>query len=245
MKLIVLGNYGPYPKAGCACSGFLLISEEAKVLIDCGSGVISKLQMYIEIEELDAVVLSHLHSDHASDLLTLGYAADIKMIKGQMHGPLKIFMPEEPQDEVERIQRRHSFEVVKIKDDAELWIKDLKITFREMEHSYKNYAICVQKGNKKFVYSGDTMPNESLTEFAKDADLFLCEAGLLERDEKTIRAMHMTAFEAGVTAQKSGARRLLLTHFLPDIKVELYINEAASAYNGIMEVAGEGKAYFV
>ncbi|MDF2532829.1 MAG: hypothetical protein K0Q65_2410, partial [Clostridia bacterium] len=33
MKLTVLGNYGPYPKAGCACSGFLLTSDSAKVLI--------------------------------------------------------------------------------------------------------------------------------------------------------------------------------------------------------------------
>lgn len=245
MKLIVLGNYGPYPKAGCACSGFLLVSNETKLLIDCGSGVVGKLQQHIDIEELNGVVLSHLHSDHAGDMLTLGYAVDIKLKKQQMENPLPVYLPGEPEDEFERIKKRSCFDVTKIEEGLILEVKDIKITFKEMKHGYQNYAICVQQGNKKFVYSGDTMPNEALIDFAKDADLFLCEAGMLDRDEKSMRAMHLTAKEAGEIAQKSGAKRLLLTHFLPDVRIEQYINEAASVYNGIMEIAGENKTYFI
>jgi ribonuclease BN (tRNA processing enzyme) len=245
LKLTVLGNYGPYPKAGCACSGFLLTSDSTNILIDCGSGVVSKLQKYIEIQELDAVILSHLHSDHAGDMLTLGYAVDIKIKKQQMEGPLKVYLPGEPKDEFQRIADRQGFESIKVEEGLNLEIKDLKIAFKEMRHGYQNYAISVQKGNRRFVYSGDTMPNEELIDFAKDADLFLCEAGLLERDEKSIRAMHLTAKEAGEIAQKACAKRLLLTHFLPDIKVENYMKEAASIYNGIMEIAGEGKTYYI
>jgi ribonuclease BN (tRNA processing enzyme) len=95
------------------------------------------------------------------------------------------------------------------------------------------------------VYSGDTGINDGLTEFAKKADLFICEAGLLEKDEKTIRTMHLTAREAAQIAEEAGVRRLLLTHFLPGVKLENYVNEATSVYNGIMEIAGEGKSYFV
>jgi ribonuclease BN (tRNA processing enzyme) len=245
LKLTVLGNYGPYPKAGCACSGFLLTSDSAKVLIDCGSGVVGKLQQFIDIEELDAVILSHLHCDHAGDMLTLGYAVDIKMKKQLRSAPLKVYLPGEPLDEFNRIASRESFEVSKIDENMQLELKDIQITFKEMKHGFPNYAISVKKGNRRFVYSGDTMPNDGLIEFAKDADLFLCEAGLLERDEKCIRAMHLTAKEAGEIAEKAGAKRLLLTHFLPDIKVTHYINEAASVYNGIMEIAGESKTYFI
>lgn len=245
MKLTVLGNYGPYPKAGCACSGFLLASNGTKILIDCGSGVIGKLQQFIDIEELDAVILSHLHSDHAGDMLTLGYAVDIKTKKHLMEGPLKVYAPAEPAEELDRLEQREAFNIVKIQEDEELTIGDVKVTFKAMKHGYLNYAICVQKSKKKFVYSGDTMPNEALLEFAKDADLFLCEAGLLERDEKTMRAMHLTAKEAGEIATKAGASRLLLTHFLPDTKIEHYMSEASSVYNGIMEIAGEGKTYFI
>lgn len=245
MKLTVLGNYGPYPKAGGACSGFLLATNEVKILIDCGSGVVSRLQQYIDIEELDAVILSHLHCDHAGDVLTLGYAVDIKTKKQLMEKPLKLYLPSEPVEEVARIEAKQSFEVVRIHSDLVVEFGDMKITFREMKHGYQNYSICIQKGNKKFVYSGDTMPNDDLVDFAKDADLFLCEAGLLEREEKNIRAMHLTAREAGEIAEKAGVSRLLLTHFLPYLKIENYINEASSVYNGIMEIAGENKTYFV
>ncbi|MDF2840978.1 MAG: fold metallo-hydrolase, partial [Clostridia bacterium] len=212
MKLIVLGNYGPYPKAGCACSGFLLATSNAKILIDCGSGVISKLQQHIEIEELDAVILSHLHSDHAGDMLTLGYAVDIKMKKQKIEHSLKVYLPEKPAEEYERIKSKQAFEAIKIDEKLILVMKDLKITFKEMKHGYQNYAICIEQGNKKFVYSGDTMPNDALIDFAKNADLFLCEAGMLDRDMKDMRAMHLTAKEAGEIAEKAGVRRLLLTH---------------------------------
>jgi len=245
LKLIVLGNYGPYPKAGGACSGFLLESGSHKILIDCGSGVISRLQHYIDIEELSAVFLSHLHSDHASDILILGYAADIKLKKGDLDKPIKVYAPGEPIEEYMRISERTAFEVNKIDENLVVRIEDIKITFKQMMHSYDNYAICIEKDNKKFVYSGDTMPNNELIEFAKNADLFLCEAGLLERDEKSIRAMHLTAKEAGEISEKAKVKRLLLTHFLPYIKMEQYINEASTVYNGMMEIAGENKSYFI
>lgn len=245
MKLIVLGNYGPYPKAGGACSGFLLDAGNHKILIDCGSGIVSRLQQFIDIEELSAVFLSHLHSDHASDMLTLGYAVDIKLKKGYLDKPLKVYAPEEPIEEYMRIAERKAFEMNKIGENVVVRIEDIKISFKKMAHGYENYAMCIEKDNKKFVYSGDTMPNDGLIEFAKNADLFLCEAGLLERDEKCIRAMHLTAKEAGEIAEKAKVRRLLLTHFLPYIKIEQYMNEASTVYNGMMEIAGENKSYFI
>ncbi|MFZ5352912.1 MAG: MBL fold metallo-hydrolase [Bacillota bacterium] len=245
MKLTVLGNYGPYPKAGGACSGFLVDSEEAKILLDCGNGVLSRLQQYIDIEELDAIILSHLHSDHMSDIMILQYAADIKMMKGQMQHGIKVYAPCNPEEAFERLRYKNAIDLHKIEPNTKLTIKNLTIRFKPMVHGYENYAISVEKGYKKFVYSGDTSPNEDLVEFSKGADLLLCEAGLLERDEKCIRAMHLTAKEAGEIASKAGVRRLLLTHFLPDVRIEHYMNEASEVYNGIMEIAGENKSYFI
>lgn len=245
MKLTVLGNNGPYPKAGGACSGFLLDSGETKLVLDFGNGVLSRLQQYIDIEEISAVILSHLHSDHISDISILKYAADIKLMKGRMKDPIKIYAPAEPIEEFNRLKYKEALELIEINPDEKLMIGDLKVSFREMVHGYKNYAVCIEKSPKKFVYSGDTCLNDGLVDFARNADLFLCEAGLLEKDDKCIRAMHLTAKEAARIAKDAGVRRLLLTHFLPDIKCEQYINEATSVYDGIMELAGENKSYFV
>ena len=46
LKLTILGCYGPYPKAGGACSGYLLEDETTKILIDCGNGVLSRLFLH-------------------------------------------------------------------------------------------------------------------------------------------------------------------------------------------------------
>lgn len=245
MKLTVLGNNGPYPKAGGACSGFLIDSGSTKVVLDFGNGILSRLQQYIDIEEISAIILSHLHSDHMGDIMILRYAADIMLMKGKMEKPIKIYAPAEPIEEFNRLKYKQALEVIEINPTEKLEIGDLKISFREMIHGYKNYAICIEKDSKKFVYSGDTSINDGLVEFAKHADLFICEAGLLEKDEKCIRAMHLTAKEAAQIAEDAGAKRLLLTHFLPDVKPEKYINEATQVYNGIMEIAGDNKSYFI
>ena len=245
MKITVLGNNGPYPKAGGACSGFLLDSDDAKVVLDFGSGVLSRLQQHINIEDISAIILSHLHSDHMGDIMILRYAADIKKMKGLIHKPIRIYAPAEPREEFNRLKYKDALEILEINPSEKLIVGDLKISFMEMVHGYKNYAVCVEKNSKKFVYSGDTSMNDGLVEFAKNADLFLCEAGLLERDEKAIRVMHLTAREAAQIAERAGVKRLLLTHFLPDVRMENYINEATAVYNGIMQVAEENKSYFV
>ena len=56
MRLIVLKQRS-YPSAG-ACSGYLVIEGDTKILIDCGNGILSNLQKFIKHEDLNAVILS-------------------------------------------------------------------------------------------------------------------------------------------------------------------------------------------
>lgn len=73
MNVTVLGKYGPYPKAGGAASGYLLSAGGNRILLDCGSGVFSRLISLCPPEELSAVLLTHLHADHSSDLGVMNY----------------------------------------------------------------------------------------------------------------------------------------------------------------------------
>lgn len=245
MKLTVLGNFGPYPKAGGACSGFLIEDEGKKVVLDFGNGVLSRLQKFIDIEDIDAIILTHLHSDHMSDIMILRYAVDIKITREHMKKGIDVYAPGEPKEDFERMKYKDAINLIPIDDSKAIKIGELEITFKRMQHGYEDYAICIKKGCKKFVYSGDTSPNEALVEFAKDADLFLCEAGLLERDEKSMRAMHLTAKEAGNIAKRANVRRLLLTHFWPEFRFEQYLNETSSVYEGMFQIAEELKSYFI
>lgn len=245
MKLTVLGNYGPYPRAGGACSGYLIEDGSTKIVLDFGNGVLSRLQKFIDIEEIDAIILSHLHSDHMSDMMILRYAVDIKMNRGFMKKGIDVYAPSIPAEDFERIRYKEAINLKPIEAQKKIKIGKLEISFEKMEHCCEDYAISITSSGKKFVYSGDTSPNEALVEFAKDADLFLCEAGLLERDEKSMRVTHLTAKEAGDIAGRAGVKRLLLTHFWPEFKLEQYLNETLSTFAGMLEIADEMKSYFV
>ena len=70
----MLGKSPSWQDAGGACSGYLIQTDETKVLLDCGNGVFGKLRQRIDYTELDGVIISHLHADHFLDLVPYSYA---------------------------------------------------------------------------------------------------------------------------------------------------------------------------
>jgi ribonuclease BN (tRNA processing enzyme) len=61
-------------------------------------------------------------------------------------------------------------------------------------------------------YSGDSGPSEGLSDIARDADLFVCEATLMRPNPEGGTRGHLSAEEAIQAFEASGAKRLLLTH---------------------------------
>jgi ribonuclease BN (tRNA processing enzyme) len=61
-------------------------------------------------------------------------------------------------------------------------------------------------------YSGDSGPSEALPELAENADLFVCEATLLQPNPEGGTRGHLAADEAVEAFEAAGAKRLLLTH---------------------------------
>lgn len=244
MKLTVLGCFGPYPPAGGACSGYLLEHEGSYILIDCGNGVLSKLQYHINTDRLAAVFISHLHSDHVSDLFIMRYALQIDMAKGKRQTPLKIFTPAEPSEERERLPYKDLYAIETIDSDKTVSLGSLDFSFLKTLHSIESYALKVQeKGGKSFVFSGDTAYFSELIQFVKGTDLFLCEANYLQADlEQGAPSNHLSASQAGQIALKADVRNLLLTHLPPYRESRVYLAEARAFFPDA-SLAEEGKTY--
>lgn len=68
LRVRVLGCSGSYAAPGNPCSGYLVQSPEATVLLDCGPGVLGPLQEAASFDDLTAVVITHAHGDHWLDL---------------------------------------------------------------------------------------------------------------------------------------------------------------------------------
>lgn len=244
MKLTILGNNGPYPKAGGACSGYLIESNDCRILIDCGNGVLSRLLKVCDIKKLDAIILSHLHSDHMSDILVFKYAIGIQKMKEQFEGTIPIYTPWDDEDMINRMNYNDSFIINPITEDLSLKIKDLDIDFKRVNHPVETYAIRIKTNKKTFVYSGDTAYCEEIIEFARNCDFFLCEAGVLEQD-KGDETPHLSAREAGDIGSKANVKRLVLTHFWPEYRLDKIMNEAKESFESILELGEEMKCYYI
>ena len=245
MKLTILGKYGPFPAAGGACSGYFVEQGGTRVLIDCGSGVLSRLQQVCDIRELDGIVLSHLHSDHMSDMMILRYALDIRKTGGRYEkGPLPVYLPENPRKVFEQIASEQAYRPIGIKSGEQVDIGALSFAFREMTHPVQSFAMAIENGDRKIVYTGDTSLNPDIKDFAAGADLFLADAGLLERDRVPGRAPHLSAEEVGRIAKDAGVKRLILTHIRPGYEERELVNEAAAHFPEPI-LAEEMKSYLV
>lgn len=234
MKLTVLGNYGPFPGADGACTGFLLQDENTNILIDCGSGVISRLQKYCRLEDLDAIVLSHLHSDHSSDMFVLRYALQAKLIQKTIENPIDVYTPQTPEKYYNELDFNGVFKLHNINDGMQLELKGFKFTFYKTVHPVECYGMSIEKDGKIFAYSADTTYTQNIIKLAANADLFLCEANATENIRKTSNPPHLSVKEACDIARKANAKKLLLTHFWFEEPKENYRDDARGEFEDVI-----------
>jgi len=233
MKLTILGNGGLYPTPGVACSGYLISHEGTNVLVDCGSGVLARLMEVLPLEALDAVILSHMHFDHMSDLLPMTYALAFSKRKEA----LPLIAPLEPA----MIRQGFDERSFAMQEPTEMTIGSLRMSFHPGRHPIPSNLISVRSEDARLVYTGDTNTDPALAAFCQDADLLLADAGLLE-PEWTEEKPHLSAWKCGELARDAGVKRLLLTHISPFAAPQDVLDEARM-YFPDAELAALGGQY--
>jgi ribonuclease BN (tRNA processing enzyme) len=237
MTLTIIGCYGAYPPANGATSGYLVEDGETKVLLDCGSGVLAKLQEHIALSELDAVVLTHYHADHSADLGCLQYAV---MIETQLGRRKKSFSAWGPGD-IAMLSYQQYCQGYSYENISSFKIGCLTFEVSSNIHDVACYAIKVtNEQGATLVYSGDTGYYPKLAEFSKSADCFICEASFYqEQAERAIQ--HLTAAQAGQIAASAQVGRLVLTHLPHFGELEQLIIQAKAVFDGNVSLAKQRK----
>jgi len=257
VRLTVLGCWAPFPRAGGACSGYLLQDGGANIMMDIGNGTFSRLRHFLHYADIRAVIITHLHPDHCADLPCLRHAIMSAFKEKQRVRPVKLFLPGEPEAVFHHLtaQADPAFELIPIESLPEkeepsgistrcASIGELKAFFLPVKHTLPAYAVGIE-GSGYLVYSGDAAPSEQLAAFAEKAGIFLGEASGLDKDEKTFRDMHMTARQTGELAARAKVKELIITHFFPGYDLGEIRSQAQESYGDRVEIAVEGDTYFL
>jgi ribonuclease BN (tRNA processing enzyme) len=237
LTLTVLGCSGTYASPGNACSGYLVSDGSMAVWVDAGSGTLANLQRHIPLDGVDALVLSHEHPDHWSDLE--GFFNVCRFVTEREGIP--VYAPAGLKGRTYNDDESPYFEWRDIKHDSRVDIGEMTFTFSRTDHGPETLAMRIDGGGRSLGYSADTGPKWSLGELGSDLDLALCEATFLKEHEG--QAQHLSARQAGAAALDAGVPRLVLTHIWPTTDKEQSRAEAADAYGGPVELAAANETY--
>jgi ribonuclease BN (tRNA processing enzyme) len=220
LTLRVVGCAGSFPGPDSPASCYLVEApfegRTYRLLVDLGSGSLGNLQRMVDLREVDAIALSHLHADHCFDMSGLyvfsKYHPEGALSQIPVHAPAgagqflaRAYGIYEPTGMTEQFDFRDW------QDGATVQLGPFAVTSVRVDHPVPAFALRVAAGEHALVYSGDTGPTERLVDLAAGADLFLCEVSFLESVDNPPH-LHLTGAEAGDYATRAGVGRLLVTH---------------------------------
>jgi ribonuclease BN (tRNA processing enzyme) len=238
MKLTVIGFWGGYPKKNGASSGYLLEHNGFQLLMDCGSGVLSKLQNIIQPEELDAVLISHYHPDHIADIGVLQHARLIQGFLGNVFPTLPIYGHHFDQSEFHKLSFKEVTKGSAYSPNEIQTIGPFQVSFLKTNHPVPCYAIRIEVDGKVIVYTADGSFKKEFIEFSRNADLLLCECNFYgHQDGKS--SGHMNSIDAGKLAQQAIVKQLILTHLPHYGVVSDLVSEASTEFSGPIQLAEE------
>lgn len=197
-SLTVLGSDGSYPGPGGACSGYLLRSQGFATWLDAGPGTMANLQLHIPLADLDAVVISHSHPDHWSDLEGL-YVA-MRYFLGRQDFP--VYAPEGLRDLMTGENRDGTLDWRVIGDGDSAQVGPATWTWSQTDHPVETLASRVEVGDRALGYSADTGAAWELSKLGRGITLALVEACLSLEAEGIMQ--HLSARQAGATAAGAG-----------------------------------------
>lgn len=244
MELTLLGTGCPVAHVGRYGPAQAVTHDQTALLIDCGSGVTQRLVAAgLPGRALDAVLLTHLHSDHVIDLFQLTISSwhqgrdrpqrvfGPPGTKRYVEGLLELWRPELEQRIAHEKRPSTAALEIEVEEIGDGWRGEfggLAVAAFAVEHWPVKHALgfACEAGDRKLVISGDTRRCQAVIEAAAGADLLLHEVFVHRempvvegvRSAETVQnvsSYHTLSSEVGKIAAEAGVKALALTHFVP------------------------------
>ncbi len=268
LSVTLLGTGSPLPSATRAGPATLVEAGSESFLIDAGRGALMRLAAAgLGAVNLTAVLVTHLHSDHITDLSDV---ITTRWVMGFVPSPLRIVGPIGTTGVVEHIlgslapdisyrMAHHEdldapppVEVIEVSSGpvelagVEAVIRCAPTDHRPVEPSI---GFRIEADGASVVLAGDTVPCDGLDVLCAGADALVHTvirkdiiSGLgIQRMIDTLD-YHSSPGEAAETARRGGVGTLVLTHYVPDIPPggeQEWRELAAENFDGVIEVGDD------
>lgn len=196
LRVTLLGTGSPPPIMRRFGPGVLIQAGGQNLLIDSGRGVTQRLfQLGVKLGAVDAVFITHLHSDHIVGIPDLWLTGWLEAAYAQRKGPFRIWGPEGTRAMMGYLEKAYDWDIthriadqglkpeniavqaVEVKDGAVVFQNNgLKVTAFEVDHGdllKPAYGYRVDFDGRSVVISGDTKPSENLIKWAAGTDLLI------------------------------------------------------------------------
>lgn len=252
MELVVLGTGTVAPSAARTAAAHWVTAGDVRLLLDCGAGTLHRAAAFgIPWHQVTHVALTHFHVDHWGELPHLLFAQRWG-IEPSRTAPLTLIGPVGLAARLTLLAAAYGAWVVEPGfplDITELLPGEtadlgggVTLECHATPHTDESLAYAVRHGDARLVYTGDTGPSDDLARWAAPCDLLLAECSLPE--ERAI-AIHLTPEQAGHLARVAGARRLVLTHFYPQVEGIDPAAHAARVFSGEVAAARDGDRFSI
>ena len=225
MKVTILGSgsYQPEYKRHSA-SHFVQIDKQ-NLVFDFGRGVLDQLQKSkVEYYQIDKIFISHLHSDHWSEIAPFLHIALAEPLTDKLrkkditiYGPVgfkKAYNLLLTAFDLKKFNPKYKVGVVELKNNSVVKGKNWTIKSHLVKHSSRHKCLgyrLTSKG-KVLAYSGDTEDCPGLRKACHQADLAIVETSW---PEKLKPKGHMTGKSVGQMAEQEKIKKLVCTHMSP------------------------------
>ena len=241
-RVTLLGTGSPNPVLRRFGPGVLVQAGGKNLLIDCGRGITQRLlQSGVKLGAVDALLITHLHSDHTVGIPDLWLTGWLEANYAQREGPFRVYGPAGTRGLMDGLVTAYDWdikariadqglkaanirpEVTEIKQGVIYDNAGVKVTAFDVDHGEllkPAFGFRVDYAGRSVTISGDTRFNENLISNATGTDLLIHQVAAVREELlkspvfKVILDHHTKPEEAGIVFTRARPKLAVFYHFV-------------------------------
>jgi ribonuclease Z len=243
IKVTLLGTASPSPRPDRFGPSTLVEAGGQKLLFDAGRGVPVRLwQLRVSMGTIDALFITHYHSDHVSGIPDLWLTGWLGPPFGRRTGPFRVYGPPGAKDLMDGLQKAYALDIKIRHEDEGLPLSGIAVETHEFDKDgvvyekdgVKVIAFTVDHGaaikpavgyrieyqGHAVTISGDTRYDENVIKYGTGADVLIHELGTARPELRAlpfaqkILAHHTSPHDVGRVFTQAKPKLAVYTHIV-------------------------------